>query len=103
MQARVVEELFEAYFEKEEDISAPNVLQTRGLKAGLAEEEVRTWLESGGGGKEVDAEVEKARRRGISGVPHFTVQGEFEIAGAEAPESFVRVFEKVKVREQRGV
>ena len=87
------------YFEKEGDITSKEVLIQVGVKAGLMEEEVRAWLESGEGGDEVDQEVEQARRKGVSGVPHFTLQGKYEIEGARDPEAFVKIFEKVKAAE----
>ena len=95
MQTKVVDELFEAYFEKEEDITKREVLQARGEKAGLKREEIRAWLEEDGGGKEVDQEVAEARGNAVSGVPHFLVQGKYEISGAQDPEVFKSIFEKV--------
>lgn len=41
MQNNVVEQLFEAYFEKEEDITSHEVLVRRAVRAGLEEEEVK--------------------------------------------------------------
>lgn len=103
MQTRVVEELFNAYFENEEDITDVEVLVGRGVRAGLEEGEVREWLESGKGGEEVDREVEEARRRFVTGVPNFTVNGRWEVQGAEEPGAFLRVFEEVKeVEEGKG-
>lgn len=95
-QTKVVQGLFEAYFERERDITDWAVLQDVGVKAGLGEEQARAWLEGDLGGSEVDREVEEARVKGINGVPHFTIQGVHELGGAQDPEAFVRVFEKVK-------
>lgn len=96
----MVDALFEAYFEKEKDITTYEVLTEAGVKAGLGDEqEVKAWLEGGEGGKEVDAEVNEARRNGVSGVPNFTLQGKYEIGGAQDPEAFVRIFEKIKALE----
>lgn len=96
VQTRVVEELFKSYFENEEDITSRAVLQAAGVRAGLAEEEVRAWLESGKGGREVDREVREAQMKDISGVPHFTLQGKYEIGGAQDADAFVKVFERIK-------
>ncbi|EON63895.1 hypothetical protein W97_03123 [Coniosporium apollinis CBS 100218] len=93
---RVIEELFTAYFEKEKDITSHKVLQEAGERAGLDAAEVRDWLESDKGGKEVDEEVREAQRSFISGVPNFTIQGRYEIGGAEEPAAFVDIFERVK-------
>lgn len=95
----MVDALFEAYFEKEKDITTNEVLTEAGVQAGLAEEEVKAWLKGGDGGKEVDAEVAEARKNGVSGVPHFTLQGKYDIGGAQDPEAFVNIFEQVKKME----
>ncbi|EKG22410.1 hypothetical protein MPH_00144 [Macrophomina phaseolina MS6] len=100
MQTRVVEELFRAYFENEQDITDANVLREAAVRAGLEEGEVKAWLEGGKGGKEVDREVQEAQARFVSGVPHFTINGKWEIGGAEDAESFLEVFEEVKRAER---
>lgn len=99
VQTRVVEELFKAYFEDERDITSHGVLREAGVKAGLDEVEVREWLESDKGGKEVDKEVREAQMASISGVPNFTVQGKYEIGGAQDPAAFVQIFERIKAIE----
>ena len=61
---------------------------------------MRDWLESDKGGEEVDREVSEAQMRGVSGVPNFVFQGQYEIGGAQDAEAFVRVFERVKEVEE---
>lgn len=99
-ETKVVEQLFNAYFENEENITDPEVLIARGVKAGLPEAEVREWIESGKGGEEVDKEVAKAKHGFISGVPNFTINGQYEVQGAEEPSAFLRIFGEIK--EQSG-
>lgn len=99
MQTRVVEEFFRSYFEEEGDITSHQVLKSAAVKAGLGEAEVREWLESDKGGKEVDREVAEAQMKAISGVPHFTMQGKYEVGGAQDPEAFLQIFERVKAME----
>jgi len=100
IQTRVVEELFAAYFENEGDITSHEVLQKAGVKAGLDGKEVKEWLGSDNGGKAVDEEVEAAQSHQISGVPNFTIQGKYEIGGAQDPGVFLRLFEKIKATEE---
>ncbi|KAI9924540.1 hypothetical protein ASPWEDRAFT_112199 [Aspergillus wentii DTO 134E9] len=95
IQTRVVEKLFQAYFEEEKNITDPKVLLEAAVAGGLERGEVEKLLESEIG-QEVDEEAERARRRTVTGVPHFTIQGQYVIGGAEAPEVFLEVFEKVK-------
>lgn len=96
VQTKVIESLFNAYFEENEDITSQEVLIARGVKAGLDEQETREWMESGKGGDEVDKEVAQAQTHFISGVPNFTVNGQYEIQGAEEPAAFLQVFGEIK-------
>jgi predicted DsbA family dithiol-disulfide isomerase len=96
MQTKVVEQLFNAYFEANEDITTQEVLINRAVKAGLDEKEVRDCLESGKGGEAVDKEVEDAQHKFITGVPNFTINGRYEVQGAEEPMEFLQVFREVK-------
>ncbi|KAL8801020.1 MAG: hypothetical protein Q9182_004764 [Xanthomendoza sp. 2 TL-2023] len=99
MQTRVVEELFKSYFEQEEDITSHTVLRAAAAKAGLEEGEIKEWLESDKGGKQVDREVVEAQMKAVSGVPHFMIQDQFEIGGAQEPQAFVQIFERIKAME----
>lgn len=98
VQNSVVLELFRSYFEGEGDITGLDTLVEAGVKGGL-DPAVRDWLESDMGGKEVDKEVEEAREKGIRGVPYFTINGEFEVDGAQDPQSFMEAFVNVKEAE----
>lgn len=99
MQTRVIEELFAAYFENEKDITTQEILTEAGVKAGLEEKEIKDWLEAGKGGPEVDKEVQQARRQQITGVPNFTINGMYEVGGAQDPAAFVQLFERLKRQE----
>jgi predicted DsbA family dithiol-disulfide isomerase len=98
-QTRVVEAIMEAYFENEQDITSTEVLKAAGVKAGLDENEVAEWLAGDAGGREVDMEVRAAKMAGISGVPNFMVNGHYEIGGAQDPDVFLDLFEKIKAAE----
>jgi predicted DsbA family dithiol-disulfide isomerase len=99
-QTKVVEALFSAYFENEQDITSIDVLTAAGIKAGLPEKEVIEWLNSDKGGKEVDAEVLAAQRQQITGVPNFTINGKYEIGGAQDAAVFLGLFERIRASEQ---
>ncbi|KAL8918127.1 MAG: hypothetical protein Q9172_005554 [Xanthocarpia lactea] len=99
MQTKVVEELFKAYFEHEEDITSHTVLKAAAENAGLQGAEIDEWLESDKGGREVDEEVLEAQMKAVSGVPHFTLQDKYEVGGAQGPEAFVQIFERIKAAE----
>lgn len=95
MQTKVVESLFNSYFEANEDITDKEVIIKRGAQAGLDESEAREWINSDKGGPEVDREVIEAQSKMISGVPNFTINGQFDIQGAQEPMAFLQVFGKV--------
>ncbi|KAI7162517.1 WD40 repeat-like protein [Hortaea werneckii] len=96
MQTKVIEQLFNAYFEVNEDITDQEVLIQRGIKAGLDEQEVRDWMVNGKGGPEVDKEVAMAQQKFVTGVPNFTINGKYEVQGAEEPAAFLQIFGEVK-------
>ncbi|KAA8900868.1 thioredoxin-like protein [Sphaerosporella brunnea] len=94
-QTAVVERLFAAYFENEKDITDREVLLAAAEEAGLDRAEAKEWLETGKGGNVVDREVARARMRGISGVPNFTINGFYQLSGAQDPQEFVDIFEEI--------
>ena len=69
------------------------------IRPAAQEPEVDDWLATDKGGKAVDEEVAEAQKNQISGVPNFTIQGKYEVGGAQDPEVFVRLFEKIKAAE----
>ena len=99
MQTRVVEALFRGYFEREQDITSHAFLEAAGVEAGLERSEVQGGLTSAPGGPAGDREVTVAPANLISGVPNFTIQGIFELRGAQEPDGFKAIFEKIKVME----
>ncbi|KAH8813396.1 DSBA-like thioredoxin domain-containing protein [Flagelloscypha sp. PMI_526] len=99
VQKRVIEELFSAYFENEKDITDHATLTDAGVKAGLEEKEVKEWLGSDSGGREVDREVAFAQMRNISGVPNFTFQEKYQVGGAQDADTLVKVLAAVKEKE----
>ncbi len=101
IQTRVVENLFRAYFEDEQNITDPIVLSEAGVGAGLDSHEVDRLLASDQGGREVDLEAMMAAQRLVSGVPFFLIQGKYAVTGANEPDVFLRAFQQVKGEEKR--
>ena len=93
---KVVERLFQEFHEREQDIGDRELLVKIATDAGLVGEEVHKYLESDEGGAEVDREAQEARDGGIFGVPHFLVQKQYVLDGAQDPGDFMEVFSKVK-------
>lgn len=99
LQTRVVEQLFRAYFEEEKNITDKGVLVDAAVGAGLDRGEVERVLGSDLGGEEVDREARDAARRLVTGVPYFSIQGKYSVEGADEPETFLEVFERIKAEE----
>lgn len=78
VQDKLVNALFHAYFEVNEDISSKEVLARIAAEVGVfpSQEEALEFMKSEKRGAEVDKEVDfNQYRRGISGVPHFIIEG----------------------------
>ncbi|TDZ34049.1 hypothetical protein C8035_v000620 [Colletotrichum spinosum] len=94
-QDRLLETLFRGHFELGADISDRRFLLDAAVDAGLDEADAAYALDSEKAGEGVDAEVLRAKKAGVTGVPSFTVQGRWRIGGSQEPDVFLRVFERV--------
>ncbi len=81
-QDAVVEGLFSAYFHEGRDVGASDVLVEVGSAAGLDRARTLALLSSDEGLKEVAAELDRAGRLGVSGVPTVVVNGRPLFSGA---------------------
>ncbi|KAF2102582.1 DSBA oxidoreductase [Rhizodiscina lignyota] len=102
VQTRLVNALFRAYFEEEKDISQQETLLEAAQRAGVDEIDARMWLTDQAEGTKVDLQAAYAREKAINGVPHFTLNGRFEITGAQESLAFVRLFERLVKLEERA-
>lgn len=94
--------LFAAYFENEADITDYATLKKVAVEAGIPEAEFqKAIVESDEGGPEVDQQVGEARLNGVTGVPDFVIQDRYRVHGANDPESFLQIFERVKAAESK--
>ena len=98
-QNAVVEELFVNFFTQEKYIGDKNVLLAAAEKAGVSG--AKEFLEDAQAGLKEVLQEERKHHRGVSGVPHFIVDGRYQISGAQPPESFLEAFElSAKQREE---
>jgi predicted DsbA family dithiol-disulfide isomerase len=110
LQDRLVNALFNAYFEVNDDISSKDTLAKIATEVGLFknQQEGLEFLKSDARGAEVDKEVDfNQYRRGISGVPHFIIEGAIsdqnvtnstdqqEVGGAQDPKVFEQIFDQL--------
>ncbi len=91
-QNAVVERLFAAYFRDGRDIGDLEVLAEIGTAAGLDRAETERYLESAADRAQVIESDARARRSGLRGVPHFVIDRQLAVSGAQEPEVFRNVF-----------
>ncbi|MEO9326567.1 DsbA family oxidoreductase [Gordonia aurantiaca] len=95
-QLELAERLFRAYFEQGRHVGRPAELADLAAEVGLDREEVLDALESGTYADAVAADIDQARAYGITGVPFYVFDGRYGVSGAQEPETFLRVLEKVR-------
>jgi predicted DsbA family dithiol-disulfide isomerase len=89
IQDALIDALFQAYFERGEDIGRIDVLVDLAVTVGFERGGVLDFLLGPGERDTVLAEDRNARRLGINGVPCFIVDGRYALSGAQEPEFFL--------------
>jgi predicted DsbA family dithiol-disulfide isomerase len=92
-QTELVERMFTAYFRDGEDLGDRLTLVVLAKEAGLDPGAVSAYLDSDRNIDLIHAENLRAHRAGISGVPCFTLNSRYAIAGAQEAEVFLRMFD----------
>ncbi|KAF6833569.1 dsbA oxidoreductase [Colletotrichum plurivorum] len=97
VQDRLLDALFRGHFETGADVTDRGFLLAAAAEAGgsLDGRDVEAVLDSERAGEVVDAEVLRAKKSGVTGVPTFTVQGRWRVGGSQEPDVFLRVFERI--------
>ncbi|KAI9676717.1 MAG: hypothetical protein M1822_008280 [Bathelium mastoideum] len=99
MQERVAVELFRGLFEEEQDIASHKFLLRVARTSGLNEDMVKAGLAGDDYGRTVDEEAKYARQSNIRGVPHFKINEQHELSGAQDPSEWMAVFTDIKEAE----
>jgi predicted DsbA family dithiol-disulfide isomerase len=87
----VLERLYRAHFTEQRSIFEHTSLVALAAQAGLDAHEARDVLAGNAYADVVDADLQAARRHGISGVPYYVIDGRHAISGAQPPELFAQV------------
>ena len=90
--------LFRAYFEQEQDLSDHQVLIKAAEQVGFNSNDIKEFLQSDKYTKEVQQEINQSQQEGISGVPHFKINEKIELSGAQDPQQFIQAFKKAGVK-----
>ncbi|MBD7913352.1 MULTISPECIES: DsbA family oxidoreductase [Clostridium] len=95
----LAERLLKAYFVDSLNLSDHKVLAVLAGEVGLNEEEALKVLESEEYGTNVRNDEKTASKLNITGVPFFVFNNKYAVSGAQPPELFLEVLEKVKAEE----
>ena len=85
----VMERLMRAYQSEGENVADRETLARLAAEADLPAEDVRATLASGAYADAVEADLERARRYGVSGVPFFVFDASAAVSGAQPTELFL--------------
>lgn len=91
----MVERLFKAYFTQSENIGDHKTLRKLAHDVGLTSEDVESVLVTNAYTRAVREDEEQAQQLGVQGVPFFVFNEIYAVSGAQPPEVFVQVLEKV--------
>jgi predicted DsbA family dithiol-disulfide isomerase len=99
-QIELVEAFFKAYFSQGLDLTNLETLTNIAVAAGMDKTKVTQFLQSDTGITEVEIAEHELHQLGITGVPFYVIDNKYGISGAQAPESFIKVFEEIHASPQ---
>ncbi|KLO18296.1 thioredoxin-like protein [Schizopora paradoxa] len=102
MQQDLVERIFAGYFEQEKDVGDADFLAEQAVQASVFAnvDEAKAWLKSDAKITEVAKGIREAQMMGITGVPFFVLNKKYALSGAQDPEVFVEVFERLSGQQE---
>ncbi len=95
LQSELKERLFHAYYTEGKDVSDTESLSVLASEVGLDKEAIKEMLASEIFKNEVELDQYYAEQVGATGVPFFVFNNKFAVSGAQPPELFSEVLEKV--------
>ncbi len=95
VQNEMKERLFKAYYTEGKDVSKIDTLVQLAAELGLGEAETRQVLEGNVFAEEVLSDQAYAYQIGVQGVPFFVFNNKYAVSGAQQPETFAQVLQKV--------
>ena len=95
IQDRMIEDIFQSYFIRGEDIGDPTVLLDIAIKHKIDEDEFKNYLMNKENIEPLANEEIQARKMGINSVPTFIVNQQIVINGAQSVDNFELIFTKL--------
>eukprot|EP00882_Tetradesmus_deserticola_P002678 GHRQ01002848.1.p1 GENE.GHRQ01002848.1~~GHRQ01002848.1.p1 ORF type:complete len:246 (+),score=76.26 GHRQ01002848.1:159-896(+) len=93
-QDALAELLFEGYHCKEQYVNGPEILLSAAEAAALPRDAAAAALEESGPGEAL-VQQELGTYAGVTGVPHFVVNGRHHVGGAQSPEVLAELFQEL--------
>lgn len=90
----LIERLFRAYFIDGIDLGDVDALASAARDAGYDAKAAHLWLASDDGRAEIEAEEQRARALGVTGVPFFIFNRRLAVSGAQPPEVLLDAMEQ---------
>ena len=95
IQDKMIEDIFQSYFIRGEDIGDPAVLLDIAIKHNIDEDEFKNYLMNKENIEPLANEEIQARKMGINSVPTFIVNQQIVINGAQSVDNFELIFTKL--------
>ena len=95
LQNEMKEHLFRGYYTEGKNVGDIETLAQLGEEVGLQADEVKDVLQSDKYAQDVLLDQYKAQQLGIQGVPFYVFNNKYGVSGAQSPETFAQVLEKV--------
>ena len=106
VEGALIERLFAAYFTEGQLLSDHRVLLAAAMAAGMSPDVARAVLGSDAHAGDVRADERAARESGITGVPHFVIDGTWAVPGAQDVDTLLvalgRAWERSEVSARTG-
>jgi predicted DsbA family dithiol-disulfide isomerase len=100
LQDAVIERFYRAYFSEQRSLFAADSLVELVAEAGIDRDDAAAALHDDRYADAVKKDIEIARQLGVTGVPFFVINDRYGISGAQAPETFLDVLQRVAVDHQ---
>ena len=98
-QIALKERLMKAYFVEGGDVGNHDLLIGYCVEVGMEEDMCRAWLDDGSGRADVVESLEFCAANGLASVPTYVFDRRVAVPGAQPPETFARILEKVATTE----